>query len=359
MSCPSCLTGGISTSQPTGTTSTIHGLPTYIASPPSGTTPKAVIVLITDAFGWDFVNNRVLADHYAKRGGYLVYVPDFMNGKAMSPTALPLMDNLTTPSPTYLHAILHKPLWVMHLLLLAIPWKSSCDPIKTHPRVLSFLQSLRASPPPFALPVDTGSQSLKIGVAGFCWGGKHAFMLAQPSPEGENNLADCIFIAHPSYITLPSEVQHITIPTSVIVGDADAVLKKPQAVEMKRLLEAKGAESKGAESKRAVNGGKGEGIGGKGEGIGGKGEGIGGQGGGKEIDHEMVILEGAKHGFAIRTHADDEKEMEMAMRAEEQALRWFERWLVGGGTSSIAATTAESGADVGVDVDADAVHVQG
>lgn len=37
--------------------------------------------LITDAFGWDFVNNRVLCDNYAQRG-FLVYCPEFMNGAA-------------------------------------------------------------------------------------------------------------------------------------------------------------------------------------------------------------------------------------------------------------------------------------
>lgn len=63
-------------------------------------------------------------------------------------------------------------------------------------------------------------------------------------------------------------------------------------------------------------------------------------------DCEMVILEGAKHGFAIRTHPDDEREMEMAMWAEEQALAWFERWLGSGpvvGTSVPGAGAEVSG----------------
>ncbi|KAH7364742.1 Alpha/Beta hydrolase protein [Rhexocercosporidium sp. MPI-PUGE-AT-0058] len=293
MSCPSCFSGGLTTSHPTGTESTIHGLPTYIASPPAGATPKALIILITDAFGWKFANNRVLADHYAQRGSYLVYVPDFMNGKAMHPDAIALMDNLTTPSPTWLSAIIHKPQWAVSLLRLAIPWKSACAPEKTHPGIVSFVQAIRSSPAPFS------TQDLKIGIAGFCWGGKHAFMLAQSSAKDQpataiqkegQKLVDCIFTAHPSYITLPTEVSSLAIPTSVIVGDADTVLKHAQALEMKKILDAK-------------NGAEGEGK------------------------YEMVILEGGKHGFAIRTHPEDEKEMEMAMQAEEQALVWFGKWL--------------------------------
>lgn len=61
---------------------TIHGLKTYVANPPDGITPKGLVVMIPDAFGLSFVNNRLLCDHYAKRGHFLVYLPDFMNGSS-------------------------------------------------------------------------------------------------------------------------------------------------------------------------------------------------------------------------------------------------------------------------------------
>lgn len=85
MSCPDCFSGDVTKKTPTGVETTIDGRPVYVASPAEGITPKAVIVFITDAFGWKFVNNRVLADRYAKEGQFLVYVPDFMNG-AYSPS---------------------------------------------------------------------------------------------------------------------------------------------------------------------------------------------------------------------------------------------------------------------------------
>lgn len=37
-------------------------------------------MIITDAFGWELPNNRILADNYAKKGNFRVYMPDFMNG---------------------------------------------------------------------------------------------------------------------------------------------------------------------------------------------------------------------------------------------------------------------------------------
>jgi dienelactone hydrolase len=78
--CTDCFAGAIHEGTPTGTTKTIHGIPTYIAEPEAGVTPKGLIVFITDAFGWEFSNNRLLCDRYAKNGGFLVYCPDLMNG---------------------------------------------------------------------------------------------------------------------------------------------------------------------------------------------------------------------------------------------------------------------------------------
>jgi dienelactone hydrolase len=92
MSCPDCFRGGISFEKPTGSETTIHGLRSYVAQPAEAVIPKAVIVFISDAFGWEFVNNRVLCDRYAQKGGFLVYLPDFMDGER-PPYFIPLPGN--------------------------------------------------------------------------------------------------------------------------------------------------------------------------------------------------------------------------------------------------------------------------
>ncbi|KAL4922562.1 hypothetical protein BDW62DRAFT_197233, partial [Aspergillus aurantiobrunneus] len=80
MSCPDCFTGHIHNGNPKGGIATLHSLETNIAEP---TVPadqvKGIIVIIPDVFGWEFVNNRLLADHYAEMGAFRVYLPDFMN----------------------------------------------------------------------------------------------------------------------------------------------------------------------------------------------------------------------------------------------------------------------------------------
>jgi dienelactone hydrolase len=79
--CRDCVSGTLSVETSTGTETTIHGRRTYIATPEGES--KGLIVFITDAFGWKFPNNRVLADKFAKKGGYTVYIPDFMDGKSL------------------------------------------------------------------------------------------------------------------------------------------------------------------------------------------------------------------------------------------------------------------------------------
>lgn len=207
----------------------------------------------------------------------------------MSPEVLTLMDKITTSASIY-ETIVNKPVYIYRTLAAAIPWKSKTKPELTHPGIIAFLQALRTSAPQFP------TSGLKIGIAGFCWGGKHAFWLAADpasshvvrygSKSGETEpLIDAVFTAHPSYIEVPKEVEAVSIPMSVAVGDADTVMKGPQALKMKEILDA------------------------------------------KKGDFEMTILEGAKHGFAVRTHPEDEKEMECAEKAEVQALEWFARWL--------------------------------
>jgi hypothetical protein len=43
-----CATGSLHTGTPTGRMETLHGLEVYIAEPPTGTTPKGVVVIIPD-----------------------------------------------------------------------------------------------------------------------------------------------------------------------------------------------------------------------------------------------------------------------------------------------------------------------
>jgi dienelactone hydrolase len=79
ITCSDCLTGSVKDGIPSGTVTTTHGLQAYVARPEG--TPKGVVVILPDIFGWELSNCRLLADTYAKEGGFLVYLPNFMTGE--------------------------------------------------------------------------------------------------------------------------------------------------------------------------------------------------------------------------------------------------------------------------------------
>lgn len=80
--CPNCFAGTLrGDAVLTGKVEKIHGLQTYVARPDAAIEPKAIVVIIPDAFGWELKNTRALADNYAQGAQLLVYLPDFMNGR--------------------------------------------------------------------------------------------------------------------------------------------------------------------------------------------------------------------------------------------------------------------------------------
>ncbi len=82
MSCPDCFSGHVHEGKPLGKITKLYGLDAYVSEPPAGRPVKGIIVIIPDAFGWEFVNNRILADHYAQKSDYKVYMPEFMHGES-------------------------------------------------------------------------------------------------------------------------------------------------------------------------------------------------------------------------------------------------------------------------------------
>lgn len=124
ITCSACLTGKIKTDTPTGNVEKIFGRDTYVARPSDSKTSaasntasasgvdsgqklanaegvtdgkgiqkaKGTIVILPDLFGWAVSNCRLLADSYAREGGFLVLLPDFMDGSSPpfpSPGSLP------------------------------------------------------------------------------------------------------------------------------------------------------------------------------------------------------------------------------------------------------------------------------
>ncbi|KAI1006465.1 hypothetical protein K3495_g1751 [Podosphaera aphanis] len=287
-----CLRGAIHLGTPTGHIETIHGLQTYVAEPPAGTVPKGIIIYIPDAFGWSFVNNRLLCDRYASNGNFLVYLPDFMNGSSVKVNTLLTMDKIYHPRS-----------WIDKLLLPVngfrvgfsfLPFIVACRSAVTSPRIIRFIHAIRSAPPPFE------TKALKIGCAGFCWGGKHAFILASDPPlpitsdksftssSPPTPLINCAFSAHPSFLSIPHDITAVKpyVPLLLSIGDNDVQTPARALAQIQDILE---KDQRG--------------------------------------NHRVIVMPGAEHGFAIRTRLNDEFMRECAERAEKQAIDWFTQWM--------------------------------
>lgn len=149
---------------------------------------------------------------------------------------------------------------------------------------------------------------LKIGVAGFCWGGGLGIQLAwddedskvvryatenshNKTVDGEKRaLIDCAFTAHPALVKAPADLKRVNVPLSVCIGVEDEWMKGSDVAVMKKVLDEKNAKEDGGR-------------------------------------YECVLLEGAKHGFAVRSWEGDAVQMGFADVAEKQALAWFQKFL--------------------------------
>jgi dienelactone hydrolase len=149
------------------------------------------------------------------------------------------------------------------------------------PRVTGFLKALQTD----------NAGTLPVAIAGFCWGGLHAVKLAHDTPEtrtadGRHPLVNAIFTAHPSNLNVEADIGGVKGNLSIAIGDDDGVMDMQQVRRAEEILKSK-----------------------------------------EDIDTEVVIYPGAKHGFSIRASRakPDSVETQQAEEAEKQALAWFQR----------------------------------
>ncbi|KAJ4171420.1 hypothetical protein NW754_013188 [Fusarium falciforme] len=209
MSCPDCFKGSVHDGEPRGKIIKLHDLDTYVVEPSEGKEVKGIIVVIPDAFGWKFVNCRLLADNYADKSNYKVYLPDVMIGDAPPVSALDRIHIAMAPGN-----------WLRrgYNLLLAL-WA--------------------------VVPFMIQGSTLPVGVAGFCWGGKLAILLSHGVEVDGKPIIDAAFTGHPSALSFPGDFEKVTVPVSVAVGDNDSQFPLETAGKMKDLAESKPETARG------------------------------------------------------------------------------------------------------------------
>ncbi|KAM3548269.1 hypothetical protein ARSEF4850_009512, partial [Beauveria asiatica] len=179
-------------------------------------------------------NNRLLADNYSEKGDFTVYLPDFMNGHA-------------APLRMFDHG----------------------RAFSTSPSILS--KMTRVTQP--------------IGAAGFCWGGKHVVLLSHGHEIDGKPLLDAGFTAHPSMLSIPSDIQKIQRPVSFALAAKDDQISPAKADKVKVIVEALPSPATG----------------------------------------EAYVIPGTGHGFAVRADLTKDDVAAQAARAEDQAVDWFNK----------------------------------
>lgn len=196
-----------------------------------------------------------------------------------------LNDEIAAKSTSFLYrTFVLQPRRLFLLISHYIPFAFSLRPPVIVARLRTYLSALKTDPP---APFPPGSSSAsgtgpKIGLAGFCWGGKYAFLLSHPPPTGGENPVNVSFTAHPSLVSVPADITPVHVPLSLATGVTDEWMKREDIAECRRVLEAKG-------------------------------------------NCEVRMYDGATHGFAVRGDPNDERQARFGMEAEDQAVAWYKK----------------------------------
>ncbi|KAH9208491.1 dienelactone hydrolase [Leptodontidium sp. 2 PMI_412] len=285
MSCADCFKGSVHDhAKPTGTEEILHGVRTYTASPVDSAASQSTIIFITDAFGFNLINSKILADIYASKSGFCVLVPDIIPGGGVPLSSLALMETATAPVAWWnVYGQIRRIVTVVRMMTIFMPFA-----IRTRgvfPSILAYARAVRAELPAGA----------KLGAAGFCWGGLQTTKLTEESAVegGSEALIDAHFTAHPAGMKPPQFLEShrkFKVPLSIAVGDKDFVLSKDNVATIEAGFRTEYGNS-------------------------------------EDAGYQVKIYQGCGHGFAVRADPKKTIENEAAGQATEQAVAWFKRYL--------------------------------
>lgn len=258
-----CLSGALHNhATPVGKETTLDGLACYI-SEPKDKSKKRALIFLTDVFGYKLPNTRLLADQYAEAGFY-VYVPDILND---DPLDISLLKHIEPPLKDYETAGLIDKAKNTAIMGAALgTWLPKHTEGTTLPLVEKAVAAVKAVP---------GTE--KVGVIGFCFGGRYAILMA-------HGKVDAAYACHPSLVAIPGDFEPVTKPLSIAVGTRDTLLDDKSNDQIKEILD-------------------------------------------KKQNTEVVKYQDQVHGFTLRGDWSSDKDKKAMDDALKQGITWFSQYL--------------------------------
>ncbi|KAI3545186.1 dienelactone hydrolase [Colletotrichum filicis] len=259
------------TGTPIGEEVKYNGLTQYVTKPSTRGNRTVGVLYLTDVFGIQLAQNKLLSDSFA-RAGYISVAPDLFNGS-------PAPNDINIPG------------------FNTTAFLAQHGPNVTDPIIANSIKYLREE-----LGVS------KVAVTGYCFGGRYSFRVLA---EGKG--ADVGFAAHPSLLT-DEEITAITSPASVAAASTlksrplssqeDTCRRVPglflvidnAAVETDNLMSpARRAEVEALLSETGQ-------------------------------PFSLAVYGGTSHGFGVRANISDPRQKFGKEEAFFQAVRFFDTW---------------------------------
>jgi len=225
---------------------------------------------VCTVFGWTFNNIRLLADNYAKAGFY-AYVPDVHQGDSLP---IEFLQDVEPPLAVRENlGMVEKGVKTAKVGTTLGPWLISHRESVSKPIIDGFINTVRTIP---------GTH--KVGVIGFCWGGRYSILAAHDSKPGMG--VDAAYACHPSLVAIPGDFDPVMKPLSLALGSADSLLGEKEIGQIKELMDKK-----------------------------------------SDVPHEVRVYEDQVHGFALRGDWSSDKDRKAMDDAEKQGIEWFKKYL--------------------------------
>ncbi|KAG8807843.1 hypothetical protein FRC17_004238, partial [Serendipita sp. 399] len=177
---------------------------------------KLAVVLLTDIFGLQLKNPKIIADNFSKRLNCDVYVPDLFEGRyALSEAELaPYIPDV----PKTHYSIIDNLKRIM-IIVRNLPRLWATRPAVGVARAETFIKKLKEK-----------DGYAKIGVVGYCYGGAVCLQLST-----KPKLVDVIVACHPGPVWI-NDLRTVVIPLAVLCSEEDEWIPPAKRVSLEAVL---------------------------------------------------------------------------------------------------------------------------